>query len=213
MTVHTRVEHTNVELDVDRIIASHFTNSLDVKRKTLAECREPIKACARALTDCFREGGKLLLCGNGGSAADCQHFAAELTSLLRQTFPRPGLPAIALTTDTSYLTARGNDFGFDDVFERLTEALGRPGDVLLGISTSGNSTNVVRAVAAARDRGLETIAFTGAGGGRLGDLAHLSIRIPSHVTQHVQECHAVCIHVLCQIVEETLFTRTGGPAT
>ena len=192
---------------MDQIIDSHFAHSLEAKAATRVECREAIKSCARLLIESFRGGGKLLLCGNGGSAADCQHFAAELTSLLRQSYPRPGLPAVALTTDTSYLTARANDFGFAEVFERLTEALGRPGDALLGVSTSGNSENIVRAVAKAKAMGLRTIAFTGAGGGRLGDLAEVSVRIPSAVTQHIQECHIACVHIVCQIVEESLFPQ------
>ena len=200
-------EHHRWANEMDEIIESHFANSLEVKRRALTECRESIKACAGALIDSFRDGGKLLLCGNGGSAADCQHFASELTSLCRRTFPRPGLPAIALTTDTSYLTARANDFGFDEVFARLTQTLGRPGDVLLGISTSGNSENVIRAVSTANEMEMQTIAFTGESGGKLGSLAHFGIRVPSLVTQYIQECHIVCIHVLCQVVEETLFER------
>src|SRR5207237_7784301 len=126
----------------------------------------------------FAAGGKILLCGNGGSAADCQHFAAEFVSQLNKEFPRRGLPAIALTTDTSVLTAYANDFGFDGVFERQVRALGRPGDVLVGISTSGSSTNVIRAVVAARAIGMNTMALTGTRG-RLKELVDIAAAVPS----------------------------------
>src|SRR6476661_2688847 len=126
---------------------------------------------ARWIADCFSSGGKLLLCGNGGSAADCQHIAAEFTSILTQKFDRRALPAISLTTDTSFLTARGNDYGFDSVFSRQVEALGKRGDILMGSSTSGNSKNVLLAFEAARRIGMTTVGLTGSGGGKMVGVA------------------------------------------
>jgi D-sedoheptulose 7-phosphate isomerase len=146
-----------------------------------------------------------MFCGNGGSAADSQHLAAEFTSLLRQEYPRPGLAAVALTTDTSFLTANANDFGFEGVFARLTQALGRKGDTLVGISTSGNSRNVVRAFEQARAMGIGTVAFTGIGGGRMAELADVVLSVPSNKVQHIQETHIALGHLLCQLVEESLF--------
>src|SRR5258708_3109219 len=144
-------------------IANHLRETAAVKQRTIECCTPPILAAAELIAASFRAGGKLLLCGNGGSAADCQHMAAEFTSRLSADFVRPGLPAIALTTDTSFLTAYANDFDFDGVFARQVQALGKPGDVLLGISTSGTSKNVIRAVEAAREMGLKTVLLTGAG--------------------------------------------------
>ena len=153
-----------------------------------------------------------MLCGNGGSAADSQHLAAEFTSVLRQDFPRPGLAAIALTTDTSYLTARSNDFGFEQVYARLVESLGRPGDILVGISTSGNSGNIIAAFSVARDRCITTIGLTGANGGKLAALSDILIAVPSTKTQHIQETHITIGHVICQLVEEQLFSPLLKPS-
>src|SRR5690349_10745962 len=122
----------------------HVRSSIETKQRVLAECEADILAAAGEMTRCVAGGGKIMLCGNGGSAADCQHIAAEFVSVLNQSFPRQGLPALALTTDTSLLTASANDFGFEGVFARQAQALGRPGDVVIGISTSGNSPNVLR---------------------------------------------------------------------
>jgi len=144
------------------LFANHLRESAAVKLRTIETCTTSILAAAEWIAHSFRFGGKLLLCGNGGSAADCQHLAAEFTSRLSADFVRPGLPAIALTTDASFLTAYANDFDFDGVFARQVQALGKPGDVLLGISTSGRSKNVVRAVEAAREMGLKTVLLTGA---------------------------------------------------
>ena len=159
-------EHT-----IGKLIRTHLQESARVKERTAVTCASAIEAAIALIASSFSAGGKLLLCGNGGSAGDCQHIAAEFTSVLRQDFPRPGLPAIALTTDTSFLTARGNDYGFDGIFARLVEALGKSGDVLIGISTSGNSKNVCAAMQAARERGLGTIVLTGESGGKLAGLA------------------------------------------
>jgi D-sedoheptulose 7-phosphate isomerase len=146
-----------------------------------------------------------MLCGNGGSAADAQHIASEFTSRLRSSMERPGIPAVALTTDTSFLTARANDYSFDEVFERLVDALGRPGDVLIGISTSGGSRNVIRAVVRSKEKQILTIGMLGGTGGALAQLVHLPIVVPSDCTQFVQESHISIGHVLCQLVEEMLY--------
>jgi D-sedoheptulose 7-phosphate isomerase len=156
-------------------------------------------------------GGKLLLCGNGGSAADCQHLAAEFTSRLRLDFARPALPALALTTDASFLTAFANDFSFTGAFARAVEVLGRPGDVLLGITTSGRSQNVLAAFEQARRQNLKCIAFTGQAGVPSGAAVDVAIAVPSAKTQHVQETHIALAHLLCQIVEESLFSTSLSP--
>ena len=142
-----------------------------------------------------------------GSAADSQHIAAEFVSVLSQTFPRPAVPSIALTTDTSMLTASANDFGFDGVFERQVEALGRAGDVLMGITTSGNSTNVLKAVARAKQAGMTTIGLSGRDGGRIREAADQCIVVPSDSTQHIQEAHIAIGHILCDLVERSLFEK------
>ena len=146
-----------------------------------------------------------MLCGNGGSAADSQHLAAEFTSRLRVSMERPAIAAIALTTDTSFLTARANDYGFDEVFERLVEGLGRPGDALIGISTSGGSRNVIRAVSSAKAKNITTVGFLGGAGGALAGMVDFPIIVPSDSTQHIQECHITIGHVLCELIEESLY--------
>ena len=143
-------------------VANHLRESAAVKQRTIECCTTSIRVAADLIAESFRAGGKLMLCGNGGSAADCQHLAAEFTSRLSADFVRPGLPAIALTTDTSFLTAYANDFDFDGVFARQVQAIGKPGDVLIGISTSGRSRNVIRAFDVAKGMGVKTVALTGA---------------------------------------------------
>jgi D-sedoheptulose 7-phosphate isomerase len=189
------------------LIQTHLRESARIKNETANRCAPEIEVAIALISDSFAAGGKLLLCGNGGSAGDCQHIAAEFTSVLRQDFPRPALPAIALTTDTSFLTARGNDYGFDGIFKRLVEALGRSGDVLMGISTSGNSKNVCAAISEARNRGLITIALTGEDGGEIARVAQVAIKIPSRKVQHIQEAHIAVGHIICQAVEEQLYTK------
>jgi D-sedoheptulose 7-phosphate isomerase len=155
--------------------------------------------CVSAL----RGGSKLMFAGNGGSAADAQHWAGELVS--RFNFDRPGLPAIALTTDTSILTAIGNDYGYDYVFARQVEALGQKGDVLLAISTSGNSKNILRAIQAARDADIVVIGFTGKGGGAMAETCNICFRIPSDETPKIQEGHEILGHLLCDLIEREIF--------
>lgn len=191
---------------------THLLESAAVKQRMVGSCTPSILAASRLIAETFRSGGKVLLCGNGGSAADCQHMAAELLNRLTADFERPGLPAVALTVDTSFLTACANDRGFDGVFERQVQTLGRPGDVLIAISTSGNSTNVIRAVEAAKAAQIHTIVLTGSSG-RLARLAHVAISIPTANTQHAQEAHLAVEHILCSLVEQYLFGASHQPGS
>jgi D-sedoheptulose 7-phosphate isomerase len=195
--------------DAFRKIENHLLRSAEVKRQTAASCGGSIARAAEVIAGAFLSGGKLLLCGNGGSAADCQHMAAEFVSRLSKDFERRALPAIALTTDTSFLTAFGNDCGFEGIFERQIEALGNAGDVLIGISTSGNSLNVIRGAEAAKKRNLCTIALTG-NSGCLAGVADVAIAVPSGDTQHIQETHLAIEHVLCELVEIILFREPSA---
>jgi len=162
---------------------------------------------ASLLAACLRNGGKLLLCGNGGSAADAQHWAGELVS--RFNYDRPGLAAVALTTDTSVLTAIGNDYGYGRVFARQVEALGRRGDMLFALSTSGRSANVVAALQAAREAGLACVGFTGQAQGPMDALCDICIHIPSDHTPRIQEGHEALGHAICAMVEAELFPRSA----
>lgn len=193
----------------DQVLA-HLLASAEIKRQVAEKCVDSILAAAHMIAETFRSGGKVLLCGNGGSAADCQHMAAEFVSRLTRDVERPGLPAIALTTDTSFLTAFANDVGFEGVFARQVQALGKPGDVLIAISTSGNSTNVIRAVEAARAARMHTIVLTGASG-RLAEMANVVISVPSAMTQYIQEAHLSIEHILCDLVERSLFGERDKP--
>lgn len=182
---------------------AHLLGSARATERAAEVCLDDVVEAARLVAASYRDGGKLLLFGNGGSAADCQHVATELVGRLSRGFVRPALAAIALTTDTSFLTAFANDEGFERVFSRQVEALGRPGDVALGISTSGTSPNVLRGLEAARAGGLRTIALTSTAAST--ELAELVIRVPSESGQHVQEAHLAIEHVLCDLVERALF--------
>jgi D-sedoheptulose 7-phosphate isomerase len=166
---------------------------------------EKIVDAANIIAESLKNGGKVLLFGNGGSAADAQHLAAELVG--RFVLERSPLPGIALTTDSSILTAVGNDYGFDQVFVRQILALGRPNDVAIGISTSGNSPNVIKAVQAAAERGLRTVGLAGRDGGALAKAVEIAITVPSKNTARIQECHIAVGHVLCELVEDDLFGR------
>ncbi len=183
---------------------TYLRESAELKREVADKCADAIMAAAKRIAEAFRAGHKIMLCGNGGSAADCQHMAAEFVGVLRKDFKRAGLPAIALTTDTSFLTAYTNDFGFEDVFAHQVTALGKAGDVLVAISTSGNSPNVVRAVEVARANGIRTISLAG-NGGTLLTLAEVAISVPSSDTQHIQEAHLAIEHIVCELVEQILF--------
>ena len=177
--------------------------SARVKRALASSSADAIARAAEVLVEAFAAGRKALLFGNGGSAADAQHIAAEWSCRLSRE--RPALPALALTTNTSELTALGNDYGFERVFARLVEAHGRAGDVAIAVSTSGNSTNVLAAVEAAASLGLRTIALTGRGGGRLAGRVELALVVPSDDTQRIQESHIAIGHVLAELVDDALF--------
>ena len=165
------------------------------------------KVCALCIT-AYRSGGKILVAGNGGSAADAQHFAGELVS--RFYFDRPPLAAVALTTDSSILTAIGNDYGYEDVFARQVQAHGRAGDVFIAISTSGNSPNILKAIEAAKELGLVVIGLTGRNGGKMKGLCDVCLCAPSDSTPRIQECHLVIEHILCACIEESLFGHQRG---
>ena len=186
------------------LVRSQLLASAEVKRQVAEQCIDSILQAAELMVSVFTEGGKVLLCGNGGSAADCQHFATELVSRLSKNLDRPGLPAIALTTDTSFLTAYSNDSGFEGVFERQVAALGRPGDLLIGISTSGSSVNVIRAVQAAKTADMSTISLCGSSGS-LGGMCDVTVSVPSNHTQLIQESHIAVEHIICYLVERRMF--------
>lgn len=179
--------------------------SARVKERLSHETAARLVEVATTMADCLRSGGKVLLCGNGGSAADCQHIAGELVGRLGPGRERDPLPAIALTTDTSILTSLGNDFGFDQVFARQVEALGVDGDALILISTSGTSRNVVLAAQVAREKGIKTIGFLGGTGGALRHLVDLPLLVPSDSIARIQESHITMGHILCELVEQMLF--------
>jgi len=182
----------------------HLSESIKVKQQTQEKCMDSILAASQLIVDTFLSGGKVLLCGNGGSAADCQHMAAEFVNALDRNFLRPTLPAFALTTDSSVMTSFSNDFGFEGVFERQVQGLGKPNDLLIGISTSGNSKNVIRAMVAANAIKMHTLALTGSSG-KLQKLADVAICIPSKNTQYIQESYLTVEHILCELVEHYLF--------
>ena len=173
-------------------------------QQVLVECSTSIEEIALIISECFNRGGKILICGNGGSAADSQHFAGEFVSSFAKDLERKALPAIALTVDTSVITAISNDNSFNKVFSRQVEALGRSGDVLIVLTTSGSSKNCLEAVSKAKELGLKTVAFTKVGGD-IAKLVDSAIEIPSENTQHIQECHMVSYHILTELVENALF--------
>jgi len=184
---------------MDKAIEKIFKESISVKERTLETSRAGIIEAVQAIRKALRANGKVLLCGNGGSAADSQHIAAELVGRFRKE--RRALAAIALTTDTSILTSVGNDYGYEQVFARQVEALGAPGDVAIGISTSGNSKNVIAALAAAKKLNMTTVSLTGGDGGALAKISDININVPSKDTARVQETHICVGHVLCELVE------------
>ena len=165
-----------------------------------------IEAVASACVTALRGGGKILFAGNGGSAADSQHLAGEIVS--RFAYDRPGLPAFALTTDSSVLTAIGNDYGYEQLFARQVEAVGNQGDALIAISTSGRSPNILSALRAARRKGLVTVGLTGQGGGGMAELCDHCLRVPSELTPRIQEGHILIGHIICSLIEEQMFPRT-----
>ena len=190
------------------LVQRHLTESIRTKERLLTSAAASMVAAGELLAEAIRSGHKVLFCGNGGSAADSQHLATELVVRLSSEFERPALAAIALTTDTSLLTACANDYGFEHVFERQVEGLGRAGDVLVGISTSGRSPNVVRALKKAQELGMGRVVFSAGDGDACAALADVSILVPSDTTSHIQECHLTVGHILCELVERLACGRT-----
>jgi D-sedoheptulose 7-phosphate isomerase len=189
-------------MDIESVIEA-FETSADVKNEFIRTHAERVVEVGQLLIRTFREGKKVMLFGNGGSATDASHIAAEFVG--RYRLDRDPLPALALGTDMAALTSIANDYDFTDIFSRQVLAHGRKGDVAIAISTSGNSLNVIRGVEAAHDRGLVTVGWTGATGGKLTDLVDYCFRVPSSVTARIQECHITLGHVLCELIEERLF--------
>src|SRR5215831_3433953 len=187
-------------------IVEHFKLSAELKLRTADLVSDAILDAINLIVKSCRSGNKVLICGNGGSAADAQHIAAEFMNRLRGDFERPGIPAIALTTDTSFLTSYANDIGYEGVFARQVQALGQPDDALIAISTSGNSANVILAVHAAREKGIKTVGLCGEGG-TLTTLVDQAVVVPSRDTQHVQETLLTIEHIICAAVEEILFPQ------
>lgn len=190
-------------------IQTQFSDSAATKQAALAAMAAPIEAAVRLMAGSLAAGGKVMACGNGGSAADSQHFAAELLNRFEKE--RPPLAAIALTTDTSTLTSIGNDYGFDQIFAKQVAALGRSGDVLLAISTSGNSPNVVAAMQVARERGVRIVALTGKGGGKMAALLgddDIHLCVPATRTARIQEVHLLTIHCLCDGIDALILGET-----
>jgi len=192
------------------LVRRQLSQSVETMKKVLADetIHDAVIRAGEITANAMKQGRKLMVCGNGGSAADSQHLVAEFVS--RLTVDRPALRAIALTTDTSILTAIGNDYSYDNVFERQVEALGDRGDVLLAISTSGNSKNCVKALKLARQMGLHTVAYTGNGGGAMAALADVNVIIPSEVTMNIQESHLALEHIFCMVVERYYFGPDFG---
>lgn len=197
----------NQEEENKSLVKAQIDSSIALKEKIkTTDFLEQIVKLADELTGCIKSGGKILLCGNGGSAADCQHIAGELVVRLNSDPQREALPAIALTVNPSVVTAAANDFGFERIFSRQVEALGKQGDCLLCISTSGNSPNLLLACESARKKGLKTFALLGKGGGKLKDLVDFSFTVPSEDTQRIQEVHITLGHILVLLIEKNLIS-------
>lgn len=192
-------------MDIATLISDQIRSSVSVKESILSDSTilRKIKEAALLTMEAYKNSKKTLLAGNGGSAADAQHIAGEFVS--KFYFDRPGIPSIALTTDTSIITAIGNDYGYDLLFARQVQAQGIAGDVFIGISTSGNSENLVRALNVCHEKGIKTIGLTGMTGGKMKDLCDICIQVPSMETPRIQECHILIGHIICCIVEVELF--------
>jgi D-sedoheptulose 7-phosphate isomerase len=189
-------------------IAENLRNSIAAKEKLAASQTDVIIRLAQLIAEILKNGNKLLIFGNGGSAADAQHMAAEFVN--RFMLDRPPLAAIALTTDSSNITSIGNDFSFEEIFSKQVQALGKKGDLALGISTSGNSPNVVKAIGVAAELGLHTVVLTGGSGGQLAAMAEIVINVPTDCTPHIQEAHLWVEHLLCWLVDDLLFGGKYG---
>lgn len=192
-------------MELSERVAQLFNDSIETKRHCMPQLTQAVADAAELIVLALLEGGKILSCGNGGSAADAQHFSSEMLNRFERE--RSGLPAFALTTDTSTISSIANDYQFAQIFSKQINALGHPGDVLLAISTSGNSANIVQAVNAAKDRQMKVIALTGRDGGEIASLLHaedMEIRVDSDSTARIQEVHILCIHCLCDLVDMQL---------
>jgi D-sedoheptulose 7-phosphate isomerase len=191
-------------VDSREVSETRISELMSILPRFSSQCGVSINQAADIIVKTFLAGSKVLICGNGGSAADSQHFAAEFVSAFSRDITRQGLPAMALTVDTSIITAYSNDFGYEGVFSRQVEAFGRPGDTLIALTTSGSSKNCLQAVRKAKEIGISTIAFTRTSGAISAEV-DTSIEVPSANTQHIQECHMVAYHVITEIVEQSLF--------
>jgi len=190
---------------IQKRIKNVIQNSIDVKQLIYSDDRliKTIENVVSLINNCYFYNGKVLFCGNGGSAADAQHLAAELSG--RFYFDRPPLYAEALHVNTSYVTSVANDYSYDVIYSRLVQAMGMEDDILIGLSTSGNSTNIIKAFETAKGRGMRTVAFTGENGGKLKELSDYVINVPSNDTPRIQECHIMIGHIICELVEEKVF--------
>ncbi len=191
---------------MEETILKCFKESSEVKDRFLKENLSKLIDAIKLIVQAFEKGNKLFFFGNGGSAADAQHLAAEFVN--RYLMERPPLPAIALTTDTSILTSVSNDFAFNEIFSKQLKALGKKGDIAVGLSTSGNSPNVIRAIETAKEMGMKTVAFTGMDGGKLFKKADIALLVPSSSTPRIQETHILIGHILCEMVENRLFLKS-----
>lgn len=185
---------------------------LDEKKELLEKIQEQylenVESAGMMLVSVLKSGGKILLAGNGGSAADAQHFAGEIVG--RFTMERKSLPALSLCVDPSVMTCIGNDYGYADVFARQLEGLGNSGDAFIAISTSGNSENLIRALAVAKSKGIKTVGFLGKNGGKMKDLCDFSLVVPSNSTPRIQETHTLTVHILCQMIEQEIFAKDSS---
>jgi len=195
--------------EMKSIVERSFVESIEAKRRCLKNNQESLIRAATVIVEAFNNESKLMIFGNGGSAADAQHIAAEFVN--KFMIERPPLPAMALTTDTSILTSVGNDYNFDDIFNKQIKALGMEGDVAWGISTSGEEANVLAGLRVARNRGLRTIGMTGSGAGKMAEFAQVLLRVDAENTARIQECHITMAHIICELVDYQLFQRLPSP--
>ena len=195
--------------EMKSIIERSFVESIEAQRRCLESNQESLIRAANVIVKAFNHESKLMIFGNGGSAADAQHIAAEFVN--KFMIERPPLPAMALTTDTSILTSVGNDYNFDDIFGKQIKALGMEGDVAWGISTSGEAANVLAGLRVARNRGLRTIGMTGAGGGKMAEFSQVLLGVDAENTARIQECHITMAHIICELVDYQLFQRLSSP--
>jgi len=191
--------------DKKEFIKESLKESSDIKLKVLEACYDDILKIGDVFVDCIKRGNKLMFCGNGGSAADCQHLATEFMIRLSHDVKRPAIGAIALTTDSSNITAGGNDIGFENIFARNVEGIGNKGDILIGISTSGNSENIIRAFKKAKEKGIVTVGLLGKTGGKMISECDYSVCIPSDNVQRIQESHITVGHIICEITEREIY--------